>query len=182
MTKNNSELLNNLGNFINRSLSFLEKFFESTVPPMNLKEEDYHIVARVNQEISTYVALQDVCKMKDALRQILSISKIGNQYFQAQKPWTLTKKPEDLPRCSTICGLGAQIVFVLATLLEPYMPETSATILQQLNVPKILFSTHLQQFIPPGHKIGKVKPLFQKMEPAVVESFKQRFGGPQQKS
>ncbi|CAG7784954.1 unnamed protein product [Allacma fusca] len=182
MTKNNSELLNNLGNFINRSLSFLEKFFDSTVPAMDLLEEDYNIAARVNQEISAYVVLQDVCKMKDALRQILSISKIGNQYFQAQKPWTLTKKSEDLPRCSTICGLGVQIVFVIATLLEPYMPETAATILQQLNVPKTYFSMHLQQFIPSGHKIGKVKPLFQKMEAAVIDSLKQRYGGPQQKA
>jgi len=175
--KNNSELLNNLGNFINRSLSFLEKFFDSTVPDMNLNEEDYVYVARINQNILRYVELQDQCKMKDALRTILSISKVGNQYFQSQKPWTLNKKDEDLPRCRTVCGLGAQIVYLIATLLEPFMPEISKSIQSQLNIDGISYSASLQQFVKPGHKIGKVHPLFQKFEPAFIEELRKKYGG-----
>lgn len=91
MTKNNSELLNNLGNFVNRSLTFLEKFFNSEVPTIVMSEEDYRLVAEVNREIVEYVNLLELCKLRDALRQILAISKLGNVYFQSQKPWTLTK-------------------------------------------------------------------------------------------
>lgn len=91
MTKNNSELLNNLGNFVNRSLTFLEKFFDSEVPTIVMSEEDYKLVAEVNRQIVEYVNLLELCKLRDALRQILAISKLGNVYFQGQKPWTLTK-------------------------------------------------------------------------------------------
>lgn len=54
MSKNNSELLNNLGNFINRALSFCEKFLNATVPALNLLPEDYKILAKINQELKEY--------------------------------------------------------------------------------------------------------------------------------
>ena len=77
-----------------RSLSFLEKFFESKVPEMSLLPEDYELLAQVNVELQEYINLLDASKLREALRQVLSISKLGNQYFQAQKPWTLNKDEE----------------------------------------------------------------------------------------
>ena len=58
---------------------------------MKLLEADYAVIAEVNREITEYVSLLELCKLRDALRQVLAISKIGNQYFQHNKPWTLTK-------------------------------------------------------------------------------------------
>jgi methionyl-tRNA synthetase len=80
---------------INRSLTFIDKFFESKIPEMNLLDEDFKAVAEINREITEYVSLLELCKLRDALRQVLAISKIGNQYFQHNKPWTLTKTEEE---------------------------------------------------------------------------------------
>jgi len=59
-------------------------------------------------------------------------------------------------RCGTICGLGAQIVFLLMTLLEPFMPGVSKKIRDQLNVPHQIFSLTLCPFLSAGHQIGQV--------------------------
>ncbi|ODM96096.1 Methionine--tRNA ligase, cytoplasmic, partial [Orchesella cincta] len=179
MTKNNSELLNNLGNFVNRSLTFLEKFFHSEVPTIVMSEDDYRVVAEVNREIVEYINLLELCKLRDALRQILAISKIGNVYFQSQKPWTLTKNAADRQRCGTVCGVGAQIVFLLMTLLDPFMPGVARTIREQLNVSKPIFSLSLLPFLSPGHKIGKVSPLFQKLELDMIEKLRKKYAGNQ---
>jgi methionyl-tRNA synthetase len=74
-----------------RSLSFLVKFFESMIPPMKMTEVDFRVVAEINKEVSEYVSLLEVCKLRDGLRRILAVSKIGNVYFQSQQPWTLNK-------------------------------------------------------------------------------------------
>jgi methionyl-tRNA synthetase len=69
----------------------LAKFFESKIPPVQLNDGDFQIIAEVNKEIAEYNSLLNACKLREALRRILAISKIGNGYFQAQQPWTLNK-------------------------------------------------------------------------------------------
>ncbi|OXA44934.1 Methionine--tRNA ligase, cytoplasmic [Folsomia candida] len=180
MRKNNSELLNNLGNFINRSLTFLAKFFNSIIPPMNLNDDDFRVVAEINREISEYVKFLEACKLKDGLRKILAVSRIGNVYFQTQQPWTLSKNEQDLERFGTICGLGAQIVFLLMTLMEPFLPSVSRKIREQLNVPKPIFSKQLVPFLSVGHELGKVSHLFKKLEADFIGSLKKKYVGQQQ--
>jgi len=62
---------------------------------MELNEEDYRVLAEINRELAEYVSLLELSKLRDGLRQVLAISKIGNQYFQANKPWTLNKDPAE---------------------------------------------------------------------------------------
>jgi methionyl-tRNA synthetase len=126
---------------------------------MKLKQEDFLIVAEINKELSDYVGCLEGCRFRDGLRKILAISKIGNIYFQSQQPWTLNKPGKeggDLERCGTICGLGAQIVFLLMTLMDPFLPGVGKIIRDQLNVPKPIFSKTLVPFLSTGHQIGKV--------------------------
>jgi len=91
MLKNNSELLNNLGNFINRSLKFVAIFYEGHVPPVDLEDADYKLMALVNREVSFYISDMNRIKIRDSLKRILSISRLGNQYLQEHQPWKLLK-------------------------------------------------------------------------------------------
>lgn len=95
MTKNNSELLNNLGNFVNRSLTFLNNNFKGIIPEISLTDEDKIFLASVNKEIASYVQLFDKVRIRDALRHVLNISRLGNQYIQNAKPWVLIKGSEE---------------------------------------------------------------------------------------
>ncbi|XP_033077430.1 methionine--tRNA ligase, cytoplasmic isoform X1 [Trachypithecus francoisi] len=183
LLKNNSELLNNLGNFINRAGMFVSKFFGGYVPDMVLTPDDQRLLAHVTLELQRYHQLLEKVRIRDALRSILTISRHGNQYIQVNEPWKRIKGSEaDRQRAGTVTGLAVNIAALLSVMLQPYMPTVSATIQAQLQLPPPACSILLTNFLctlPAGHQIGTVSPLFQKLENDQIESLRQRFGGGQ---
>ncbi|KAM6364797.1 methionine--tRNA ligase, cytoplasmic isoform 2-T2 [Pluvialis apricaria] len=182
MLKNNSELLNNLGNFINRAGMFVCKFFGGTVPNMVLTPDDKRLLARVTLELRQYHQLLEKVRIRDALRCILSISRHGNQYIQVNEPWKRIKGDEkDRQRAGTVTGVAVNMASMLAVLLQPYMPSVSLAIQGQLCIPPDCFvlSHDFTCTLPPGHRVGTVSPLFQKLENDQVEALRKRFGGGQ---
>ncbi|KAL2091441.1 hypothetical protein ACEWY4_013704 [Coilia grayii] len=184
--KNNSELLNNLGNFINRAGMFVSKFFEGVVPQVTLQEEDKRLLAQVGWELKQYIQLLDKVRIRDALKCILNISRHGNQYIQVNEPWKKIKGGDtDRQRAGTVTAVSVNMAVLLSAMLEPYMPTVSETIRAQLQAPPATSHVMLQgegNFVcslPAGHHIGTVSPLFQKLEAEQIESLKKRFGGQQ---
>lgn len=179
-TVNNSELLNNLGNFINRGLMFLKNAFAYTMPELDLTEEEYKLIATVNKNLAEYTELLEKSKIRDALTKMLNISRAGNVYIQNNQPWVLAKGSEvERKRAGTVVGLSANMAALLAIMMQPYMPDVSAQVAKQLEMSPDLFiipSTFVQM-LPTGHKIGTPYPLFKKIEPAVAEELKKRFAG-----
>ncbi|KAG7523540.1 methionine-tRNA ligase, cytoplasmic isoform X1 [Solea senegalensis] len=184
--KNNSELLNNLGNFINRAGMFVTRFFEGCVPAMELLQEDKKLLAMVSWELQQYIQLMDKVRIRDGLKHILNISRHGNQYIQVNEPWKKIKGGEtDRQRAGTVTGVSVNIACLLSVMLSPYMPTVSQTIRDQLNAPQSCISTMFQGTgtfvcsLSAGHRIGTVSPLFQKLEVDQIEALKKRFGGQQ---
>ncbi|XP_074596697.1 methionyl-tRNA synthetase 1 [Brevipalpus obovatus] len=179
MTKNNSELLNNLGNFINRSLMFISKNFESKIPLMDLDDSDKEIIKAVNVELKTFVELLEAVKLRDGLRQILNISRIGNQHIQVNTPWVLVKgSDEEKKRAGTIMALCANITALLALLIAPYMPKTSKKIKDQLKLDQnILEKDELVFYLSEGHSIGEPSPLFRKIDVPEIKKLQEKFSG-----
>uniref|UniRef100_A0A671SDB7 Methionine--tRNA ligase, cytoplasmic n=1 Tax=Sinocyclocheilus anshuiensis TaxID=1608454 RepID=A0A671SDB7_9TELE len=184
--KNNSELLNNLGNFINRAGMFVSKFFDGCVPEMLLNEDDKRLIAQVRWELKQYIQLLDKVRIRDALKCILSISRHGNQYMQLNEPWKKIKGGDgDRQRAGTVTGVSVNVACLLSAVLEPYMPSVSHTIRQQLQAPHTCVSAILQNTgtfictLPAGHRISAVSPLFQKLENEQIEVLRKRFGGQQ---
>lgn len=180
--KNNSELLNNLGNFINRALVFAEKFYQSVVPEINLTQEDYQLIALVNRELSCYITALENGKLRDGIRHILSISRLGNQLMQASQPWVLCKgNDEEKRRGKTVISLSINLSCLLSILLSPYMPETSEVIKKQLNAPPEIYviESKFSLLLKPGHQLGKPSPLFIKIEVSKIEKLRDQFSGRQ---
>ncbi|XP_068171817.1 methionine--tRNA ligase, cytoplasmic isoform X2 [Antennarius striatus] len=185
-TKNNSELLNNLGNFINRAGMFVTKFFEGCVPAMELQQEDKKLLALVGWELQQYIQLMDKVKIRDSLKHILNVSRHGNQYIQVNEPWKKIKGGDaDRQRAGTVTGVSVNIACLLSVMLFPYMPTVSQTIRDQLNTPQSCINTMMQGtgtfvcVLSAGHRIGTVSPLFQKLEVDQIEALKKRFSGQQ---
>ncbi|XP_062401818.1 methionine--tRNA ligase, cytoplasmic isoform X1 [Sardina pilchardus] len=184
--KNNSELLNNLGNFINRAGMFVSKFFEGCVPQVVLQMEEKRLLAQVGWELKQYIQFLDKVRIRDALKCILNISRHGNQYIQVNEPWKKIKGNEaDRQRAGTVTAVSVNMAVLLSVMLEPYMPTVSETIRTQLQAPPGSAHIMLQgegNFVcslPAGHHIGTVSPLFQKLETEQIETLKKRFGGQQ---
>ncbi|KAK6015795.1 tRNA binding domain protein, partial [Ostertagia ostertagi] len=196
--KVNSELLANLGNFINRALSFLSNAFGGVVPEMYLNDTDVELLAgiqvretvinvhfqgvmfiKIKEDSVEWDQLMDAVRQKDAVRAVLSMSRRGNQYMQSQQPWVLMKgDEEEKKRAGTVIGVAANISYHLATVLHPIMPEVSARIRSQCALERLpAFSAYPLSYLKPGHKIGVPKPLFTKMESAKVAEWKAKFGG-----
>ncbi|XP_060596345.1 methionine--tRNA ligase, cytoplasmic-like [Ruditapes philippinarum] len=180
LLKNNSELLNNLGNFINRALMFVSNSFGGVIQEMVLTVDDYNLLALVNRELQTYIDNMESARLRDSIRNILNISRLGNQFMQENKPWLLVKGSDtDKRRAGSVVSLAANISCLLSVLVQPYMPQISATIQGQLNAPSSCNAVY-QDFVchlPPGHKIGTPSPLFQKIEASLIAELKKKFAG-----
>lgn len=133
--RNNSELLNNLGNFVNRALVFCEKNFNSSIGAITLNAEDLILLALINREIKGYVLSMEKTRFRDAIRHMLAVSRQGNLYMQTEQPWVLLKGTDEQKlRAGSVISLSCNIACLLATLLFPFMPSTSRKLYSQLNV------------------------------------------------
>ena len=201
MTKNNSELLNNLGNFCNRSLTFLFKNFGATVQDVFLVDRDQQLVAAVNQELSLHLELMSKAKLRDGLRQLMKISALGNLYLQDTKPWELVRvaaSTADRARAGSVISLSANLAALLSILFSPFLPETCAKLRHYLNFTDETFETNrMIPLLQSGHRINEVRgcrafvldlkraslpflqplPLFRKVEESEISRLKSRFAG-----
>jgi len=182
MLKNNSELLANLGNFINRATKFTKDNFGSCVPAMNLTDEDWELVARVNQELANYISQLEEAREREAITSVFNISRLGNQLMQHNTPWKLVKgSEEDKTRAGTVVGLSVNLACLLSVLIQPYMPSLSAKLQTQLAAPASVnvMPERLHCLLPPGHKIGDPSPLVEEIKPALIETLKTKYAGKQ---
>jgi len=174
-SKINNELVANLGNFINRAISFINRFCNSEVPEAKPDKRDEKLIKEVNGEIKKTTELLDDIQLKDALKNIMHISKLGNQYFQETEPWkAINENKEKAETCLAIC---ANMAKDLSILIRPYMPETSLKICKQLNIKELDWKEIGKLSLKKNHKINKAKPLFNKLDDKDVEKFKKEFGG-----
>ncbi|XP_033314964.1 methionyl-tRNA synthetase 1 isoform X1 [Bombus vancouverensis nearcticus] len=183
-TKNNSELLNNFGNFVNRALVFAEKYFDSKIPPIELQEDDLILLALAQRELSSYIHALEQAKLRDGLKNVLAISKHGNQYMQFQEPWVKIKGTDnDKKRAGTIIGICCNLACLLSALLAPFMPCTARELRSQLGLQKNNYGyipDVITSILPTGHKIGKPSPLFKKIEDKDVEILRRKYAGKQE--
>uniref|UniRef100_A0A1I7V8K4 Methionine--tRNA ligase, cytoplasmic n=1 Tax=Loa loa TaxID=7209 RepID=A0A1I7V8K4_LOALO len=177
--KVNTELLNNLGNFVNRALMFLSKYFNGVVPDMYLEEEDKALLAQVASDLNDFDSCLSSVKLRDGIVKVLSISRHGNLYMQSTQPWVLLKGNEnDRRRAGTVIGVVANLTYLIAVMIYPYMPSISEKIREHCGHPTLALLPRTPiAFLKPGHKIGEPKPLFVKMEKSTIDDFKKRFGG-----
>lgn len=179
--KANSELLNNLGNFINRAVSFVDKNFEGQVNHYEPNEEDQKYLIEVGQNLIAYEERLERVHLRDGLKPILSISRLGNQLIQANKPWQLVKSDDqkDKERAETVMYMALNTVALISLILSPYMPEVSRQIKEQLAFEGnhlVEMASPMPLLLPVGHKIGKPALLFKRIEPDQIKELKKRFG------
>lgn len=133
--RNNNELLNNLGNFVNRALVFCEKNFDSTVGKVSLNVDDLNLLALINREVREYTIAMEKTRFRDGIKHMLAVSRQGNIYMQVEQPWVLLKgTDEQKARAGSVISLTCNIACLLATLLFPFMPSTARKLYSQLNV------------------------------------------------
>ncbi|MEM2204335.1 MAG: methionine--tRNA ligase [Sulfolobales archaeon] len=168
----NSELNDDIGNYINRVLTFIEKHFDSTIPkPRELDNTDQEFMDRVWLHYSEYIDSMLKTKIKHASEQILEIARAGNQYLNKRAPWDEVRI--DRERAGTTMYVAANTVALIALTLYPLTPNAAKRIWRMLGYEEPLERSRypLQKsfIIPPGRKIGRVEPLFKKLPHNFIE-------------
>ena len=162
----NADLNDTFGNFIHRTLTFINSQFKGEIPhPQKLTAEDEAILQTVREKVATITQELEDVKLQAAANTLIGIGRVGNQYLNEKEPWTLVKT--DKERAATVLYITAQIVKAIATVSAPFIPSTAEQLWQTLNLGGSVFESRWNDAIEPleaGHKIAKSKPLFRKID------------------
>ena len=163
----NSDLANILGNLVNRTISMTNKYFGGVVADKSVTApEDEDLKAVVLEAVKKADAKMDQLRVADAITEIFNIFRRSNKYIDETAPWVLAKDEEKKDRLSTVLYNLTEAITIGASLLESFMPETSAKILAQLNTAKRSLD-ELQTFglYPSGNQVtDKPEILFARMD------------------
>jgi methionyl-tRNA synthetase len=161
--KINADLNDTLGNFIHRALTFIDQHYHGEVPkPAKLEADDKRILKTVEKRLDATAKRFEECKLQAALKNIISISRLGNQYLNEKEPWKLLKT--DPQKAANVLYTVTQIIKALAVVLEPFVPFTVKELRETLNLPNDLNWDEATKPLEPCHKINKAKPLFSKID------------------
>ncbi|MFC1704870.1 methionine--tRNA ligase [Nanoarchaeota archaeon] len=160
----NNEMVGNLGNFCYRVLSFLNKFFDSKVEDV---EEDKKLTDAITKKVEKIEKAYLNCNTNEALRQIMAVSDLGNQYFQSKEPWKLINS--DKEKAHKVLGLCVNIVKNLSILIEPILPEFSKNLQKQIGLNGLKWKDIDYSF--KNKKVSQAKILIGKLEIVEKKTF-----------
>ena len=167
--RNNNELVAVLGNFVNRALVLTQKYYGGVVPACGeLTDYDKQTIEELSTIKSSLEHNIENYRFREALKDAMNFSRIGNKYLADSEPWKVVKT--DTERVKTILYIALQITANIATAIEPFMPFSAAKILNMLSVEKFGWdSLGSMELIAAGHTIGTPSLLFEKIEDEVIQ-------------
>lgn len=167
-TKNNSELVNIFGNFINRVAVLVNKYFEGKIPEGDINAPELEQISKSAIEIRNYL---DNYEFRNALTAFMNLARFGNGYLQNEEPWKTFDS--DIEKTKNTLFIGAQIAVALGNLAEPFLPFTAQKIYEIFNVNQLDWTTieNSKVLVEAGHKIVEKAPLiYSKIEDNIIEA------------
>lgn len=171
---NNNELVNILGNFVNRTFVLMHKLCNGKVPPLHallLDETDKQIIAGIENIKYVVESLIEQFKFREALFEVMDLARKGNQYMQKKEPWILAKNisvenhhQQLIDNCLHLC---LQLTANLAILLHPFLPFTAERLCYMMKVvPKMLEWKNAGRIklLSVGYSLREPQLLFRKIE------------------
>lgn len=170
--RNNNELADILGNFVNRALTFVQKNFENKVPvPGKFDILDNEMLSRLEKAPTEIGSFFENFEVRKAVATLMDLARCANKYFNDQQPWVTVK--ENPPKCATTFYVCVQVLKGLAILMEPVLPFSARALWNMLNLSSRLEYQLWDQTgridVPSGHRLNKPKILFQKIEDSEIE-------------
>ena len=161
--RNNNELVAVFGNFINRVVVLTNKYWDGIVPERyELTDYDKEILESINEYPQKIGDSIEKYRFREALNELMNLSRVGNKYLAETEPWKCKKTDEQ--KAKTIINIAIQISGALAVLCAPFLPHTSKKLLNLLNSKQIKWENVGTVFIEDGHKINQNEHLFRKIE------------------
>jgi methionyl-tRNA synthetase len=167
LTRLQSDLANDLGNLVNRTLSMIERYCGGHIPQTqgsSLGDDEALKQAALALPGVLGETMQRV-EFSSALEAMMRVASQANQYIETSAPWKLAKQEATTQRLHTVLGVLAEVIRIVTIVLEPFMPSVSAAIWQQLGCgDRIRRLQDAEQWseLTPGQPIGPHPVLFPK--------------------
>ena len=162
----NTDLANNLGNLVNRTIAMTKKYFDGVVPACGAAEEvDKELLAEVEKAKKLSYELMENYHIADALDAIFSMLRRANKYIDETTPWTLAKSDETKERLGTVMYNLLETIRTAAVLLSPFIPFTAEKIFDQINTDKRDYDS-IENFgaLEAGKTVGEASVLFARLD------------------
>jgi len=166
VNSHNGELLGAYGNFINRTLSFIYKYYGAVVPEGKLTSE---IEAQIHGQFNAVGALIEDGNLREAIDMVFEFVRFGNKYFDSEQPW-ITRNTNTIACANTLFNC-VQMIANLAVLLEPFLPFSSSKVKDWLAI-KNEWSINIVQ---PGFVIPEPEILFERLDKKIIDEELQRL-------
>jgi len=174
-TRNNSELVAILGNFVNRALVLTQKYFDGVVPAAGpLSAYDQEALASISTIKTEVEKSTDSFRFREALKNAMDLARLGNKYLADEEPWKIIKT--DPERVKTVLNVCLQITANLTICLEPFLPFSMEKLRGFLNMGKLDWDKFGDTgLLPAGHKTNSPELLFEKIEDSVIDAQVQKL-------
>lgn len=177
--RNNSELADILGNFINRTFTFVHKHFGGTVPAKGKTEAiDDEMLKVLSGAPAKIAGFLERYKVKDGVFESMNIARACNKYFNDSEPWKTVKS--DKERCGTTLYVCMQAIYTLAEIFSPVIPFSSEKIFRMLNAEPKQWDLGGDENLAEGHKLNQAEIIFPKIEDKMIEEQTNKLNGTEQ--
>ena len=168
-TRNNSELVAVLGNFVNRVVVLTNKYWEGKVPEkVELTAYDQEVLQALKDAPFKIGNCIEKYKFREALSEMMNLARLGNKYLAETEPWKLKKIDEE--RTQTIMNIALQLAASLSVLSKPFLPFTAEKLAAMLNVSETSWDQASEQLLSANHQIEKASLLFSRIEDVQIEA------------
>ncbi|NNE69953.1 MAG: methionine--tRNA ligase subunit beta, partial [Rhodothermales bacterium] len=176
----NSELADVLGNFVHRSLTFANRFFDGVVPPLaNPSDMDRETLAALAEFPDRIGKSYDAYRFREGVFESMALARLGNKYFNDTEPWKT--RNADPQACANTVHVSLQLCASLAVLLDPVLPQTAASLRGMLNLEGVRtgmpgaegaigWQDASKPLLRAGAPVNNPEILFTKIEDEVIEA------------
>ena len=168
--RNNSELVAIYGNFTNRVLSLINKYYDGKIPNPDSKNNTDKLVLNEVKSLKSKIELSlNEFKFREAIKNLMNIARVGNKYLAETEPWKI--KDSDPERVEQILQTSFIIITYLSVLSEPFIPFTSYKLMKMIGLNNFSWDMldNVSENIDYSFKIDKIEMLFRKIEDSEID-------------
>ena len=161
INKFNTDLANNLGNLVNRTVAMTNKYFGGSVSaPETVCEEDNDLIECAKNAVDKYISLMDKYRNSDACDAVMTLAKRCNKYIDETAPWVLAKDEATKPRLSAVLYNLLDCIRMIGVMLTPIIPDSCKSIAEQLGTDNVELTFSAVK----SYTVGEAKPLFARLD------------------
>ncbi len=179
----NGELVNILGNLVNRTAAMVQQYFEGVVPTQGKIEDIDENLIETAKNLPKFAAEKmHELRVADCIQLIFNLLRKSNKYIDETAPWTLAKDPEQKERLGTVLYNLLEVIRISGVLIGAFLPDTGKKILHILNSDVVDYDS-LYHFngMKAGSKLNKAEILFERIDPKLkMDEIEKKIAKPQQ--